>query len=618
MSHPLRDKVRNFPEAPGVYLMKDKKGKIVYVGKAKNLRSRVSHYVADAALQQFRIGDLVRAIADIDIIITNTELEALLTERTMIRHHSPKFNVLLRDDKEYPHVRVDFREDWPRLEKVRRRKDDGAQYIGPFGNAGHLNSMLKGIGRVFPLIRCSRHEFRNAKRPCTYYHMKMCLAPCTLPVDRDVYLNMLQDALRILEGRSQDLHKVLRTRMQEASDKQQYELAAQYRDQLQALEILLSPQAVVTTDIGDADVIGLAKSQEIVALQVLMVREGKVIGSDSFRFAATETDDDELLTTFLMQYYDERYLPETIYVPRPFASAELVAQALGSLADGRPPRVHFPQRGTAHELVDMADQNALFHLQEELRNSERQSQSLAILQERLHLSRRPERMECIDVSNLQGTAIVASAVCFVGGRPARDLYRIYSIQDLPDGMQDDFASIREVVRRRLQRGLRENDLPDLLVIDGGKGQLAAALEAQSQFPDTENLPIVSLAKSRAVADVGDHDVVEHSDERVFINLQSEPLPLVVGSPEYRLLTSIRDEAHRFAISHHRRKRAKNAMTSALDDIRGVGPVLRTRLLQEFGGVTGLRQATLDQLQKIPGVSDKLAVSIFAALQRDSD
>lgn len=616
MSHPLRSRVLRLPQEPGVYLWKDKKGKIIYVGKAKNLKSRVSSYITESAKHNFRIQQLVKAIADFEVIITSNELEALLTERTMIRHHSPEFNIRLRDDKEYPHVRVDFREDWPRIEKVRKRKDDGATYVGPFGNAGHLWTLLKGIGRVFPLIRCSRHEFRHAKRPCTYYHMKMCLAPCVKDIDKKEYVGMLKDALQVLQGRTSELSDNLNEKMKTAAAAQHYELAAQYRDQINALATIMAPQSVITTDLQDADLIGMAMNPRYTALHVLQVRGGTVLGSDSFRFATGDESDEELLGTFLMQYYDDRFMPPRIFVPRALKEPSLLESALTNAEDDHPPKIHFPQRGVARELVDMADKNALYQLEEENKQSEFHSQSVSVLQDRLKLTVRPERMECIDISNLQGTAVVASVVCFLGGAAAKDQYRIYHIKDLPEGTQDDFASIYEVVGRRLRGGVEDNCLPDLLVIDGGKGQLGAALKAQAEVPEAAAVSIISLAKSRVKKQGQAHRGPDRSYERVFTHPEQPPHPLSVGSPEFRLLTSIRDEAHRFAITHHRKKRDKSSLTSELDSIPGVGPVLRTRLLREFSGLTGLKQASVDQIKSIKGVSETLAIAIHTHLNRD--
>lgn len=633
----LRESLAALPTEPGVYLMKDHRGDIIYVGKAKDLRARVTSYFTQRD-QTPKTRTLVSEIRDFNIILVQTEVEALLLERTLIKHHQPRFNILLRDDKEYPYIRIDYAAAWPRIEKVRKRRDDGATYLGPYGNPGFLRVLLDASQRIFPQIRCSSHEFANAKRPCNYYHMKMCLAPCTLPVDRDVYIEMMRNVVAFLQGKNREVAKSLRSKMQESAEREEFEKAAVFRDQLLAFDAVAEKQAVINIGIEDADFIGFVANDRFISLQVLMVRSGKLLGTDSFLVSAGTANEDETLTHFMLQYYDGRSVPPTIFLPLGDFDLAAMSQAL---AGDSPPQLIIPQRGPKRELIDTAERNARFALEEADRKSERQRVELEILREKLALAAIPKRIECIDISNLQGTAIVASNVCFIDGKPAKDHYRHYAIKNLVHGSPDDFESIREVVFRRLTRAGESDDWPDLLVIDGGKGQLAAALEARSKYiaglqsktneQDVQSararqLTIVSLAKSRAEKE----RFPEHKDanrfvssstqkrsfERVFIPGMDTPLALAPGSPEYRILTHLRDEAHRFAITHHRKKRAKVLQGSSLEDIPGIGKTLRMRLIKDFGGLEGLKRASLDALRKVRGLKEDAAVALYSYLHSD--
>lgn len=607
--------------------MKDTRGTIIYVGKAKALKNRVSSYFQKQQLNM-KTAALVRELIDFDVILTQTEVEALLLERTLIKHHKPRFNILLRDDKEFPYLRVGFHETWPRIEKVRRRKDDGATYLGPFGSAGNLKIMLATIYRIFPLIRCTRHEFATVKRPCNYYHMKLCLGPCTLPVDREMYTATVRDAVSFLQGRNRDLIRELKDKMTAASESESYELAASYRDQLRAFEKATEKQSVIVGEDIDADAIGFCANEENASFHVVLVRQGKVIGSDSFTSHTAANGTGEALTEFLLQYYDGRALPPEILLPQTWDDTEAISDlqaALQQMGDEqhsvirKPLRILTPQRSVRRNLVDIAEKNASFNLGVVADDSEKRQTELEILKEKLNLPILPNRMECIDISNFHETAIVASNVCFIGGKAAKDQYRHYTIETV-QGVPDDFASMREVVKRRLERARRDGDTPDLLVIDGGRGQLQAALDSAKDFPDVQ-LTIVSLAKSRIEKTKGIGKVIEtgapqRSFERVFLQPEEAPVPLTPGSPEYRLMTRLRDEAHRFAITHHRKKRAKVLQGSSLETIPGIGTKMRQKLLVEFGGLDGLRRATLEQLEKIKGLRKESAVALHAALRQE--
>lgn len=615
----LKEKLTRLPREPGTYLMKDIKGVILYVGKAKNLKNRVSSYFGSESKLSWKTQALMREVFDFEVMITTTAVEALLLERTLIKHHQPRFNILLRDDKEYPFLRIDFNEKWPRIEKVRRRKEDGAVYLGPFGSAGQLKILLDATYRIFPMIRCSRHEFEAAKRPCNYYHMRMCLAPCTLPISTNEYEEMVQHAVEFLRGRNKQVVRSLKEKMLAASEQENFELAALLRDQLKAFTQITEKQSVVIAENLDADVIGYQTSQSNrAAFSVMTVRDGHLVTNDAFVVDTPASEDAEALTEFIIQYYDGRSLPPEIFLPFAIDGDEDLRQALlTEHPDASKLILKYPERGIRHDLVEMANKNALYRLDEVTRLGERRHTELEILRDKLKLSRTPQRIECIDISNTQGVGIVASNICFIGGKPAKDQYRHYKIQDVQGG-PDDFASIREVVRRRLERARREGDLPDLLVIDGGRGQLSAALDVRREFSDLQ-FDLVSLAKSR----LENHNdrrgfiargVAERSYERVFFPNQDVPLPLAPGTSEYRLMTQVRDEAHRFAITHHRKLRGKISHSSILTEIPGIGPTLRKKLIEQFGGLDGLKKANLEQLKAVKGLRESAAVALYAYLQ----
>jgi excinuclease ABC subunit C len=611
----LNLKISKLPRSPGVYFMKGQASEVLYVGKAKDLRSRVGSYFTSSKDHSLKTKKLVRLIKDFEVMLVNSEIEALLLERTLIKHHQPPYNILLRDDKEYPYVRIHFGDDWPRLSVVRKRKDDGAEYFGPFSSPSGLRQGLAAVGRVFPLIRCTPWEFDHAKRVCNYFHMKLCLGPCVNPIEKDTYHAMIRNAVGLLQGRSSEVVEELKVRMQRASDNELYEIAAQYRDQLHAISTLHEKQNVVVDPNTDMDALGWSRSEELIAISVVSVRAGKVMGQETFVVTDNGPNDSETtLTHFLLQYYDGRDAPREITLPIDLTVKKDLAVVLRGDTN-RSPIMSF--QIASDNLQSIATKNAEFKLEEAKQVHDRAKTSLEALQSSLSLPNLPTRIECIDISNLQGTAIVASNVCFIQGQPDKSQYRIYNIETVTDG-PDDYTSIYEVTKRRLERGVRDQDLPDLLVIDGGKGQLSSALRARSEFGGM-TLPIVSLAKSKVQKIATQKKKLspaksfsqdpKHSLERVFISVDQPPIPLAPGSPTYRILTQIRDEAHRFAITKHRKKRSKLATSSPLDAIAGVGPRLKATLLKTFGSLEGINQASIDELTSIRGITADLAYRI---------
>lgn len=615
----LTDKLKQLPQDSGVYLMKDKKGAIIYVGKAKNLKNRVSSYFQNSNQHTFKTRALVGEICDFDLMLVQNEVEALLLERTLIRHHAPRFNILLRDDKEYPFLRICYEDPWPRIQKVRKRKEDGAHYIGPFSSASRLNVLLRQVYKIFPLIRCSPHEFKTAKRPCNYYHMKMCLGPCNLPVDRSYYISLIKDAAEVLEGKVSKVRKDLESKMKLAAKAENFEQAAQLRDQIQAIDHISLQQVAILDSTVDADIIAVFSAGEKRSFHVTMVRNRTLYGGDSFIVESSAGTPPEEMTTFILQYYANKEVPALVLLKDASDLAPELASVIVQNQDSKATIRAF-KKGEESDLFDIAERNATHQLEAQENQKNQQQLGLQLLQETLNLEKWPERIECIDISNLQGTAIVASDVCFVNGKPAKEFYRRYEVKTVTGG-PDDFASMQEIVRRRIERGIRDEDLPDLLIIDGGRPQVRAVMEVVDSYPDL-TLPIVGLAKSRL--DKGrrnDNRSIEASKERLVLPNQEAAIELVEGSHVYRLVTRIRDEAHRFAITYHRKKRQNISHSSILDEVSGIGPALKKRLLVEFGTVQAIANASLERLMAIKGVNEKTAVNLHTALQskdRDKD
>jgi len=639
----LKFKAKSLPECPGCYLMRDAKGAVIYVGKAKNLKNRVISYFQTSTNHTPKTRKLVNVVNDFEVILVQTEVEALLLERTLIKTHDPKYNILLRDDKEYPYIRIGISDPWPRIYRVRKRKDDGALYLGPFGNVSLATSMIHLVFKIFPVIRCSEYEFQAAKRPCNYYHMGQCLGPCKLPVSRETYMATIDDVAEFLKGKTKDVAEKVKRRMMTAATHEEFELAARYRDQLFALEQLEEKQHVIFDGIVDADAISLVRKQGQVSFHVLMVRERHLVGRNSFVVEDFgESENDELMESFLLQYYEARRVPKIIWLEESLNDHDLVAAAikrssdlhlkkskvshhslskslltkdkpdreiLTSKSQGSPFSILVAKRGVEQKLMDLARKNAEWALEEEFRKVTTQGISLKIVEDELGMELDLETLECIDISNIGGTAIVASCVRFNGGKPNKELYRLYNLAD-EASHSDDFTSIRKVVRRRLERARRDKDTPATLMIDGGKGQLRAALEIAQEFPDLK-FNLISLAKSRP--EESSSSKPSYSFERLFFPDREKPINLKVGSHSYRLFTQIRDEAHRFAISHHRKRRSKVRHSSVLDEINGIGSVLKKRLLEEFGSLEQIKDSSLERLMSLPGMTKNRALILKAAL-----
>lgn len=617
MSEELFDyesKIALIPHKPGCYIMRDRRGRIVYVGKAKDLKNRVrSYFAASTGDTRAFVSRLPKILSDIETIVTANEKEALILESTLVKAHLPKYNVLLKDDKNFLSLRIDTRGEWPRVEVVRRQNKDGAKYFGPYHAAKSIRKTLNLLNKYFQLRTCTDSVLHSRERPCLQYQIKRCPGPCVFDVDPQLYAQHVRDAVLFLEGRGDELIGRLKEQMYTASDEMEFERAALYRDQIVSIQEALQRQTAVTTERVDRDVLGYHREGDRLTVQVMYVRGGKLEGAQSFSYKGQEFPDVELISSFLNLYYSSgNFVPKEVLVPVTFDEAEYgVFEDLLSEMKGQRVAVYSPQRGTKKALVDTANENARVSFEKEHDKDERTQDLLENLQNRLGLRNYPERIECYDISNFQGKQIVGSMVVFEDGMPAKGEYRRYKMKEVTS--QDDFASMHEILTRRFSKvAAGESEAPSLVVIDGGKGQLGQAA-AVLQDLGLHEIDLISLAKSR-VDKVGfEDDEVTRSTERVFLPGRKNPIVLKQNSAELYLLERIRDEAHRFAITFHQELRRKQSMKSVLDEIPGIGEKTRKELLKHFGSLKKIREASLEELQNAPGIGPKTAQSIFEFL-----
>ena len=604
----LADKLEAVQPRPGVYLLKDQHGKVIYVGKAKNLRTRVRTYFRGGD-ERSQVRFLMQRVVDLETLVTRTDKEALILENNLIKQYKPRYNIALKDDKSYVSVKVTTQDAWPRLLVTRRIVKDGSKYYGPYASAYSVRDTLDTIRKVIPLRTCSDAVFRNRSRPCLEYQIKRCLAPCCLPVEPELYQHHLREAILLLEGKSQVVVRQLADDMQRAAGELRFEDAARARDKIRAIERTQERQQVVAHWGIDQDVFGVYREGGFVEAQVLFVRQGKLTGNQAYSFEDFEWPDEEVLAALLTQFYQgERYVPDEILIPYDLDDAEARAEYLGE-RKGRRPAIVRPQRGDKARLIEMAAENAAQSFRERQdagRKHERMSEEL---QRRLALRNAPKRIECFDISNIQGRMAVGSMVTFDEGEPDKSRYRRFRIKTVPGA--DDFRMMYEVLTRRFTRAKDHGDYPDLLVVDGGKGQLNVALEVLRELAITE-VDAVGLAKLRVERDAQSPDI-RRVEERVFVPGRKNPVVLKRNSTALFLLQRVRDEAHRFAITYHRTLRGKERLRSLLDSIAGVGATRRRLLLRHFGSVQRMRQATVEELAQVPGISAALATQIHAAL-----
>lgn len=607
---PLGEQLKALPDQPGVYLMKDVAGKVIYIGKAANLKHRVrSYFGAPAGLAPKTI-KLVERVADFEYIVTDSEVEALILESNLIKRYKPHYNVRLKDDKQYPYLRIDIREAWPRIEITRRQTKDGARYFGPFANSGSVRSTLDLLNKLFPYRTCDRPITGNDPRPCLEFYIKRCAGPCIGAVSQTDYRRIIEQVILFLEGKQETVVKDLETKMEEAAENLEFERAAILRDQIRAVEKVIERQKISSTSQADEDVIGFAREESEAAVQVFFVRTGKVIGREYYVLdGAADEDPPRILAAFVQQFYATaaEIPPRLLLQAAPDDRATLEAWLSG--LRGTKVTIQVPQRGEKRGFVDLAAENATHILQQRrvrrLADRGAVGRALEELQEELDLPGPPRRIECYDISNTQGTNSVGSLVVFEDGQPKKSDYRRFKIKTVEGA--NDFASMQEVLRRRFKRGLAGAEPaepargagtawgiePNLIIIDGGKGQLGAVMEVVREL-GLDHIPVVGLAKQF---------------EEIYQPDRPDPVVLPRNSQALYLVQRIRDEAHRFAITYHRNLRDRQMTHSVLSDVPGIGPRRRQTLLRHFGSLDRIREASIEDLMQVPGVTRALAARI---------
>ena len=594
----ILEKVSHLPTTPGVYLWRDKYQRIIYVGKAINLRNRVRSYVQQDVNRSVKVTAMMRRAWDVETIQTKTEMEALILEATLIKEHHPKYNIMLRDDKTYPYVKITVQEDFPRLFMTRRLERDGAKYFGPFTDVTAVHHVLRILRSYYPLRTC---KSMKVERPCLQYHMHYCEGPCMNYVTVESYRRYIDDIVALFEGKQVQVIQEITSKMEQASEDLEFELAAKYRDDLLSILKVLEKQRMVTQR-GDMDVLGMAIDGPMVCIQLFFIRSGRLLGRENY-FVQHEGDSPELvMTEFIKQYYGgSTFIPKELLLPMDSADRELFSEWFTSMK-GQQVEVSVPQRGSKKDLIKMAEENAQNFLAERRRQwqytIDKAGGAVKKLAEVLDLPRLPERMECYDISHMQGAETVASMVVFEGGKPAKREYRRFKLKTV-QGKPDDFASMAEIMERRYGNE-KDWPIPDLIIIDGGKGQLNAALPVIRAMGVTD-VPVISLAKRI---------------EEVFVEGESESIILEHHTPELQLLQQIRDEAHRFAITYHRRLRGKRNLESVLDHIEGIGPKRRKALYKHFGNLDAMRVAELEELESVEGMNKKAALAVYEFFRRN--
>jgi len=618
LSDSLKGQLATLPNKPGCYLYKDAEGKVIYVGKAINLRNRVRSYFHDSAQHGRRIDKLVQNICDIEWIVVGSELEALILEMNLIKKHRPHYNVRLKDDKRYPYIKVHWAQPFPTVTVTRQMTQDGSRYFGPYTGVWAVHQTLDLLRRIFPYLTCDRQITGEDERACLYYDIKLCCAPCTGKIDQGGYRQMISDLCEFLDGRTERVTSRLQTAMEQAAEELRFEQAAALRDQIRAIETVVEKQKIISTEYLDSDVLALARSDGEACVQVFFIRGGKLIGRDYFLLeGAADSTDAGVMAEFIKQFYNQApTVPAQVLLPQEVEEANIIRAWLSSRRDDHKVEILVPRQGPQHELIEMAAENAaetLRALQEQWRNDRhKQEQALAELQSALGAEKPLNRIECYDISNIQGTAAVGSMVVFERGAPKKAYYRRFNIRTVSG--PDDFASMEEVLLRRFNRWKAAQEaaetpgnkpdpsfalLPDFLIVDGGKGQLGRAIETLEKFGLTEKILLAGLAKQ---------------NEELFLPGRANPLALPRHSQGLYLIQRIRDEAHRFAITAHRNQRAKQGLASRLDKAPGVGPARRKALLARFGSIEGILAATPEELAQTPGISITLAHTIKETLE----
>jgi excinuclease ABC subunit C len=603
MTDAVIEKYRQVPHTSGVYLMKDAKNKTIYVGKAKDLKKRLSSYFVKKANHDPKTAALLDMIKDFEIVLTASDQEAFILESNLIKEYAPKYNVILKDGKNYPLLRVDMNETYPAIQRVRKIAGDKALYFGPYSSSSSVNKTLKQIRKIFKLRQCKNTQFLNRTRPCLNFQIKACLGLCCNEVPSEEYKKQVQDAVLFLKGRTAQVIKTLKSRMTDLAGEQAYEKAAQVRDTIFAVQKIMERQLVVSSDLKDRDIIALAADRGRAVVTVMVVRSGYLIDTSHYPSDLGFKEPDEILAAFLEQYYGQvGFLPSYILLGDNIENQAVLEKRFSEIK-GKRIRIHVPVRGEKRRLVEMAANNAAQELEKRLLKEEQERAAITMLKDTLKMDRLPSRIECYDNSNLAGTDPVSSMVVFQDGRPYKKGYRKFIIRDLD--FQDDYAYMHQVLTRRFSKEKEEMPFPDLLVVDGGKGQLGIAMTVLRELGLEGEFVVAGLAKR--------NEARNETEDKVYLPGRSNPVNLDRAQKALHLLQQIRDEAHRFAITFQRKRRRKRAGASALDDIPGIGPKKRKMLLTHFKGVSKLKQASVREIAELPGFTESLAEKILQTL-----
>ncbi len=604
MKNSHKARLAGLPSAPGVYLMKDAKGRILYIGKARDLKKRVTFYFTRRGRTDLKTSLLKEKIASFDTILTNTEKEALILESNLIKRHRPRYNVILRDDKRYPCLRLNIKNPYPNLTIARKIKKDGTLYFGPFPSAGAVRETLKLIHKTFKIRKCKPITLKPRQRPCLNYQMGLCLGPCSRPISPEVYAGVVEEVIMFLKGRTPELIKNVRKQMESAAIQEDFEAATAHRDRLFALERTLEKQVATTSDFKDRDVLGMARQGRAALITVLFIRGGFLLGSRPFYLTDTVLSDAEIVTSFLKQDYEEApFIPGEVLLPTLPEDRALLEERLLDLK-GERVRVMIPKRGEKARLVRMADQNAKNSLKVQLDAAMAEKELLDRLQRRLALERPPERIECFDLSNIAGTEGVGSMVVFEKGKPAPAAYRKYRIRSAPG--RDDYAMLSEVLTRRYKKTGTGQPLPDLLIVDGGKGQLNTAVAVLKGLGLYGSFDLIGIAKRDAERG--------ETEDKIYKPGRKNPVSLKKDPGGLLFLQRIRDEAHRSAITYHRKRRTMTYRQSMLQEIPGIGEKRRKSLLKHFGSLKRVKAASLEDLAAVPGMTRQAAQAVSKALK----
>lgn len=610
----LKERIREYPTHSGVYLMKSSADKIIYVGKAKNLRSRVKSYFNDSKDHSAKTRALVQNIFEIEYLLTKTEVEAFLLEASLIKKHRPKYNIRLKDDKSYPYIQLSWKDDYPRLYLSRKVKKDGSLYFGPYTSGGAVFGTIRFLNRLFKLRDCNDHMFKTRTRPCMTYQIGRCTAPCVKYITKDDYRNDAEGVKDFLKGRSRKLMKDLKEKMMLAADEEKFEVAARMRDSITSIKSIMSKQTVVNdSSEKDQDIVSYFGDERGVLVETLHVRAGRVIGYRPHFLPnidpnSPDEDPREWLASFLNQYYEDNFIPDEVLLNTDLSSDihKLLSDVLKERCEHEV-IVRYAGDTKGHELVEMATQNAQAHFEKYVSKDNEKRKGLEDIQTKLNLPQRPTRIECFDISHFQGAETVASQVVFEDGVPAREHYRRYKIKTVTG--VDDFASMYEVLKRRFNHA--EYEEPQLVVVDGGKGQLSMAVKILQEIGKT-HIPVVGLAKARTQADFRSEEVAA-TEERFYLPGRANPVVFKTNTEAYQILTGLRDEAHRFAITYHRKLREQTSLESELDYVVGIGEKRKKQLLLKFKTIDEIKEADVDTLAEIKGFNRVLAERILLQL-----